>query len=151
MQSKSLNSLEIYETIIADTYAKQHFKGVVPRDKLPKCVFYPCSFVVNTENSNQSGEHWLAVYYDKKGECTFFDSFGQSPQFYGLDSFLIKTSKSVSYNSQQLQSVFSNTCGYYCIFFILLKSRDLSLHEILNLFSKSNFNINDFYIKNIYP
>ena len=116
MSFKSLSNIDIHKVLGKDIYARPVFKGVFPRDKLPNKVSYPAAYVVNTDKSNESGEHWLAIYYDSKGECTFFDSFGQEPKYYGLQTFLEKTSKNFIINKQQVQSLFSNTCGHYCIF-----------------------------------
>ena len=149
IQSKSLNTLDIYKHLKADFFSRQSFLGVLPRDKLPKHVRYPSSIVINTHTSKQKGEHWLAVFYEKDGSSVFFDSFGHDPQFYGLENFLEKTCTSWTFNKQQLQSLFSPMCGYYCIFFILLKSRNWSFSNIIDLFSKIDFNINDFLIQHV--
>ena len=81
-----MNTLEITQCLKKDPYAKAIFKQVVPRDKLPNVprLGYPSAFVINTQPSNMRGEHWLAVYYDKQGFCTFFDSYGMRPSFYNL-------------------------------------------------------------------
>ena len=149
-QSKSLNTNEIYKILFKDEFAKKDFKKVVPFDCLPNHPDYPSSFVVNTDPRGQKGEHWLALYYDEKGVCTFFDSFGNNPNYFGLDKYIQRTSTKYEYNNMQIQSLFSNTCGYYCIYFILLKSRGYNLIDIQNLFSKTNFNMNDYLITKIY-
>ena len=141
-----LNSLQIHEIIRKDLYAKWDFKSVLPRDRLPSRVVYPSSYVVNTHESSKKGEHWLALYFDKTGYCTFFDPFGLSPSFYGFDNYLKKTSRGFTFNTQQIQSVTSSVCGYYCIYFVLLMSRNFTLKEILMFFDKKDFIYNDFKI-----
>jgi hypothetical protein len=49
----------------------------------------------------------------------------------------------------QIQDIDSNACGYFCIYFILLKSRGFSLEHISRLFSESNFILNDYLISHI--
>ena len=52
---------------------------VVAKDTLPEVVStYPSAFVCNTHNSDQPGEHWVAMYVDgafcmSGGEKTFKD------------------------------------------------------------------------------
>ena len=58
-------------------------------------------------------------------------------------------SKSFVNNKIQIQNIDSNACGYYCIYFILLKARGFNLKNINELFSKSNFRINDFLVSHI--
>ena len=105
---------------------------------------------MNTHKSNQSGEHWLAFYYNEDGICTFFDSFGLEPYVYGLQEYLNKTSVKWIYNDTQLQSFTSKACGYYCIYFILCLSRGLGLEDSLSLFDKENFHMNDTKVINVY-
>ena len=150
-QFEPLSTHEIHYKLKSDEYSNKIFKAVLPFDCLPKSPPYPSAFVVNTHPQGKKGEHWLAIYYDKKGKCRFFDSFGNSPIFYGLLGYIEKTATSWEYNSVQLQSIFSTLCGYYCIYFVLLKSRNIEMFEILNLFNKTNFNINDNIVSNVFP
>ena len=79
---------------------------------------YDYTFVVNTDKSSKPGEHWLAFFYNKNGKCEFFDPLGFSPKYYNLDKYLETTSNEYYYNSQQIQGIFSEYCGYYCTLFI---------------------------------
>lgn len=148
--SKALYSDEIYRTLKKDYFARKIFKNVVPFDKLPKRPKFPSAYVINTDKSNEKGEHWLAVYYDQNGYCTFFDSFGINPSFYNLEKFLDLTSKGWTWNKDQLQSFNNFTCGYYCIYFILLMSRNIPIEQIIVDFNLKKFNLNDKKIVNIY-
>ena len=52
---------------------------VVAKDTLPEVVSaYPSAFVCNTHESDQPGEHWVAMYVDEIGD--YFDPYGQKPQ-----------------------------------------------------------------------
>ena len=70
---KPLNSIQILNYLKQDDYAKNIFRSVLPRDRLPQNVSFPSAYVINTHTSDKKGEHWLAIYYDKNGLCTFFD------------------------------------------------------------------------------
>ena len=148
IQSKALDGNQLLQNLSNDEFVT-NFKGVYPIDRIPQYPDYPSSFIVNTDPSGEPGTHWLSFYYDVNGNCTFFDSFGQHPKSYGLLNFICKTSKKWIYNDKRLQSFYSATCGYYAIFFILLKSREFNLDQICNLFSKDNFNMNDYLVSNI--
>ena len=150
MNYRALSTLDILKAIKTDEYAKRYFIGVFPRDKLPQAQFkYPYSLIMNTDTSENKGQHWLAMHYDTNKYCTFFDSYGNSPKFYKLDNYIKQTSSDYEWNRQQIQDPFSVVCGHYCIFFILMKSRGFELNEINNLFFKNNFNINDYFIGNL--
>ena len=68
-----MNSFEIYKIIKNDKFASKNFIGVFARDQLPKKIKFPSSFIINTDKSNEPGEHWLAIFYDINGVCEFFD------------------------------------------------------------------------------
>jgi hypothetical protein len=134
-----MNTVQINEILENDKISKNDFIGVYSRDKIPKFtkMDFPCSLVVNTDTSKQPGTHWLAVYYDKNGNCYFFDSMAFSPQFYNLDNVLLKHAKSLVYSTFPIQSYYSDFCGLYCVLFILFKSRDYSLDNFLNFFDEN--------------
>jgi hypothetical protein len=146
---RSLTTGDICKEIKKDIYGKRIFKGVFPRDKLPFIHTYPASLIVNTHTSEYPGEHWLAIFIDKSKHCEFFDSFGFPFKFYGFEKYITRFSLSSSSNLSQIQNLDSNACGYYCIYFILLKSRGFSIEQINSLFSQSNFILNDYLISHI--
>ena len=113
-----MNNFQINKILKNDKFTKKIFYGALPIDKLPKKIKYPSCLIINNQSSEKQGEHWMAIYFDKKKEAIFFDSFGLSPKSYNLDKFLIKFSKKYSFNNIQLQSIFSSYCGYYCILFL---------------------------------
>lgn len=136
-----LNTLQLERILKKDKYTKNIFLGVFSRDYIPKNVKYPCCFIINTDPSTKPGEHWLAFYYDKKGFCYFFDSYGLHPKFYNLHTYLTKTSRGWTYNTKRLQSLNSKACGFYCFIYLLLKSRNIEI---------TKFNITDNNLKLIF-
>jgi hypothetical protein len=112
---------------------------------------YPDSVIHRRLSSTRSrvicAVHWLAVFYEKQGFCTFSHSYGMKPSFYNLHNFVFQSSRGFEHNTQQLQSLTSSVCGNYCIYFIMLKARGLKLQEILELFDKKDFCMNDFKMK----
>lgn len=147
--SKALTNIEIMNYIKKDAYGVKNFIGVYPRDKLPIIFEYPCALVINSDPSSKPGEHWLALHFNKEKSCEFFDSYGNQPEYYGLEHYISRYSNSCEYNETRLQDWGSSSCGYYCIFFILFKNRSFSLKEIVSLFSKHDFNSNYFLVEHI--
>lgn len=55
------------------------FAGVFPSDKIPRLNQLKKYAIVNLDNSNQPGSHWVAVAYDdKSNDLVVYDSFGRS-------------------------------------------------------------------------
>ena len=145
----SLTTNFIANKLRNDIHANRYFGGVFPFNVLPRIICYPVAIVINTHPSNKEGEHWLAMYFDKTRFCEFFDSFGFGPDYYDLDGYVKTFSTNYAFNKTQLQSLDSDTCGYYCLNFILLKCRGFSLQEIISSFDKNDFKKNDTLIRNI--
>lgn len=140
---------QIHKYIKKDVIAREHFTGVFASDKLPKITHYPISCVINTDPSSLPGQHWIAFYIDNKKMCSFFDSYGKKPSFYGIDQYLKYFSNNIEFNNSQLQGLDSSSCGYYCIYFVILKSRGLTLENITSVFSNKNFRFNDILIEKL--
>jgi hypothetical protein len=62
---------------------------------------------------------------------------------------LTKTSNDWNHNTMRLLNMTSVTCGYYCVYFILLMSRGLQLDDILVLFDDRDSFVNDFRISKL--
>jgi uncharacterized protein YutD len=129
-----MNNLQLNAILKKDKKSKNIYLGAFPCDKLPNKFKYPACLIINNQKSTENGEHWLAVYFDSKKNCYFLDSFGMHPKFYGLNNYLKDKSVKIIYNNTQLQSFFSEYCGYYCIIFLLLKARKYSFNFILSQF-----------------
>ena len=121
------------------------FGGVFACDELPKNNYLnkDLFYVVNTDASHLSGQHWLAVYINSNGRNELFDSYGnmQFPPKKEIQQFLNYTD--YIYSLSQLQHNLSTVCGQYCVFYIWQRSKGKSLSEIVNLFQKEDFLAND--------
>ena len=75
-----------------------------------------------------------------------FDSYGFGPSMYNLENKL-PVSNVVVYNTKQLQSIFSNVCGQYCLYYCYFKSRGYAMGDIVSIFS-NDVDSNDYYVHN---
>lgn len=134
-----MNTLEIWNALKFNKYTRKHFKGVFPIDKIPKIIGKrPSLIVVNTDKSDESGTHWLAIYLSSKDKGEFFDSYGRKPtQKEILNFFKRNHIKSVFYNKTQLQGYLSEVCGQYCCVYLLSKAKNWTLKRFLKLFHQN--------------
>ena len=90
---------------------------VFARDELPDVTreIRPWCLIVNTDNKNQAGTHWLAFYAPLSGGIELCNSFGLYPSIYSLD-FLDPVHSSFS-----LLSLSISVCGHYCIVYIYFR------------------------------
>ena len=85
-----MNTLQIERLLKKDLKSKTIFKKVCALDQLEKPTF-PSAYVINSDPSSEPGEHWVAVYFDKRGRGEYFDSYGLPPTLIGLDSYMDAT------------------------------------------------------------
>ena len=99
------------------------FQGTFPCDLLPETK-PNMSFIVNTETSMESGEHWVAVFITDDN-FYFFDSFGRSIEQFEdpFKGYMHEASRyfNVLTSSQNLQHIFSDVCGLWCIYYLWSK------------------------------
>ena len=88
-----MNTIQINQIMKNDKHTKKIYLGTFARDQLPVIIKYPACLIFNNQTSNQQGEHWIALYFNKKKHAEFFDSFGNSPKLYNLDKYLQNCSK----------------------------------------------------------
>ena len=115
--------------------------GVFARDELPNLmrVTRPFALVFNTDPHNKPGQHWLAIYGPNNGPIELFDSFGMPPSFYGFTNSFIHSNFS-------FQSLSSDLCGNYTLYFIYNRSRNISFKEIVSILH--SFYVPDSHVKN---
>lgn len=127
-----MNTKEIYSALSH----LEDFLGVFSSNQIPFVDKKPSAFVINTDPSDKPGKHWVAVYHKSNGEAEYFDSFGLPPLTPDILKHLEDNAFHWHYNPTILQHYSSNTCGKYCILFLLLRSRGYSFCSIVNFFTK---------------
>ena len=130
-----MNSIQINNLLYNCGSTKQIFKGVFACDTLPdtpKRQQRPAAFVVNTDEISRPGQHWIAIFFPRKGSPEYFDSYGLPPLKSSLEHF-INTSQYI-FNNKQLQSFFTTVCGQYVIYFIWQKCLGKTIKDIQSIF-----------------
>jgi hypothetical protein len=128
-----MNARDIATILASDFFSKRAFCGVYPRDKLPRRVHTrkPCAYIINTDPAHRPGQHWVAVWFDGRGNAEYFDSYGLPPLHRDIKNFISRHSQKYIFNRRMLQAVTSSACGAYVLFFVLMKSRGASHARLL--------------------
>lgn len=130
-----------------ERYLKKYHVKVTCADELPrifkknKCRFW----VVNTDRCGGRGIHWVAFHFPLRGPAEFFDSLGNSPEYYNTRFRYILTINGprYQYSTSRIQSETSSVCGHYCIYFIEKRNKGFSMKNIMHDFSVSRLHEND--------
>lgn len=105
-------------------------------DTLPQhACFFPSAFIANTDPSNLPGEHWIVFWLEDAVSSECFDSFGNLPEAYSFNfaDFLKRNTEMCTYNNIQFQKRDRATCGYYVLFYLLMKCEKKSISDICNI------------------
>ena len=129
-----------------------NFLGAYAFDELPPKGEGDFSVIVNTEPSTEPGEHWLPLIF-KSNTFYFIDSYGRSPSSHLFVQDFKEVVKDYfkgyryKYNPRMIQDIFSNTCGYYSIYFVN-EMESKSMKAALDIFG-NNLNRNDSLVVDI--
>ena len=75
----------------------------------------------------------MAMYVDKVGD--YFDPYGQAPQHVEFANYMNENCSQWSSNDRTLQRPLSTVCGQYCVVFLSLRCRNVSMHAFSRLFN----------------
>ena len=93
--------------------------------------------IMNLQDSNQSGSHWIALKR-VKNSIFIFDSFGIG--YIPMNIFKIHKNYKMITNIYRIQDISSNLCRMFCVLFILYDIK--SENNFINFLT--SFNSNDF-------
>ena len=135
-------------------YNLTNFK-VIMNNEILKEKYKPNSlYVVNLEDDNEDGSHWVSIITKNSKSC-YFDSFGAPPSLQ-VEKFLHKSKSKYMFNNRIIQNLNSTNCGLFalgcCIYVFRHPNEDLyeSINDYVNLFSNSNTKKNDKIIEKLY-
>lgn len=114
---KALTDSELL--MYAEKFNIPHFRGVFMLDRLPQRPRRNETAIVNLDDSDGPGSHWVA--YAKFGRSAdYFDSFGLKPPP-ALIRYLRGTE--LLYNYDREQRTGTQVCGQLCLRFLIKETR----------------------------
>ena len=150
-----MDGLTIYKLMKKHPATKTIFIGIYAKDYWPRLrVNFPQAYIFNTAKLKSSGIfHWVAVYFVSKTKAEFFDSFGHTPTFYGLNHFFnsIHSVNTVVFNSLAIQPLLFLKCALYAMFFIIQRCKKISILQFINIFDTNQSFSNDVLILKKFP
>ena len=114
-------------------------KNVYSADTLPTTLtLFPSAITCNTDPSHLPGKYWIVFWFKNPIHSECFDSLGYLPQYYSpnFDQFVRHQTKFCVYNNVPIQSKNTDVCGYYVLYFLLMKCTNTSLYDIVYTLKK---------------
>jgi len=90
-------------------------------------------FIYNLEPSYMNGSHWVSSYV-KDNVINYFDSFGMPP-FEEIVDHAKKKNLTLLHQNQQIQNLYSSSCGYFCLYFLNEIHKRVDYFDLLQVFS----------------
>ena len=115
------------------------FNGVFSGDNLHKKVKDGAAYVINLDEYEDIGTHWIALFCNRN-EIVYFDSFGVEHVPEEIKEFV--GNKNIIANIFRVQANNSVMCGYFCIGFIDFMLAGKTLVDFTNTFSPYDFEKN---------
>ena len=147
-----LTTKQLNKILKDNNVTNRYFLGTFPACNYPKSKNNVYSFITNTDEHNQPGEHWNS-WFVRDGKVIFFDSFGRTPYDQAFPQHyreFIRNFNEVEYSRTQIQGFNTSTCGMFCVHCIYVLSLGLDLNNFINDYY-NDFKRNDkvaYYIVN---
>ena len=131
-----MDSAEIEKIMAESRVARKYFLGCFPADGIPRPQNFPYSLIVNEDPKTQRGSHWTGLFVPNKEQAIYFDSYGRDPIDH-IYEYLLKFKHVIS-NKTKFQSIFSNVCPHYCIFFIYCMTLGIPFDKFLLILKRKD-------------
>ena len=152
---KALSSEEISKILSTCPVTKKLFKGILARGLTSvalKNFETPVGFIINTDYYYNKGTHWIGIIYFSHKNI-YFDLLGLPSSAYDFEDLTEKNESILVQNTRTLQSLDSNACGYFAIYFFYFIALGFDLEDILEDFENlSTFSIENsvyLFVKNL--
>ena len=146
-----MNTNELKRKLETSHVTSPFFLNVYALDQLPNknLMQEPWLLVCNCCPIHLPGQHWIAMFKEQS-TLDVFDSFGLPPNVYGLQSFLdTQDANTIMYNNTKLQSIRSDVCGHYCLYFAYYRSLGESMHSIVKRLNELKEDKDEYVYRNV--
>jgi hypothetical protein len=126
---EGMNGKQLERILRSNPHTRQHFLGVFAADNLPHSKKYPHCFVANTDPHYRKGQHWVSIWVQNSHSAEYFCSLGEPPNA-RLQKYL-SIFQWVKVNNRQIQANLEDTCGHYCIYFLVCRAQGQSFPQIM--------------------
>lgn len=146
-----MNGINILKFLTLDINSYSYFGGLFAKDQLKfkfpnRNIFYIC----NTDFYKNKGKHWVVIFIQKNSSyIEYFDSLGKKP-LNEFIKFMSQDNRKILYNTKRLQSKLSAACAYYCLYYIYLRIRGISLNSIINNLTNDTLKNENYVIDFVY-
>ena len=120
-----MNTGQLHNYMMGDPQIRRVYGGTLAKNELPPPpTKTPKIYIVNQQESNQPGDHWIVLWVDATSE--YFDSLGKEPPI-EFRRWLSLKKAPFMYNTKRLQN--NDVCGQYCLMYSYFRSRGVTFQK----------------------
>lgn len=130
-----------------------NFKGVKSHDMLGNMIKVGESVVINLDDQEGSGTHWVCCLNGGRNSKFYFDSFGIRPSdaivkwLKGTESLARGTGVKIYFSTSQVQRVDSQRCGWYCVYILKKLYGGMSFYDAVMTLGVGSSEENEMIVK----
>jgi len=143
-----MNTQQLESCLRQDNLLSSTCLGVFACDQLPlpPNQKLPFGFIANTAPSTEKGTHWVALWFDEKGQGNYFDSFADKIPMNFAKYLNMYSSSWRRANEERYQGALSSVCGQYCLYYLHCSTRNRPIQLGPNYILNDEF-VNDFVLR----
>lgn len=125
------------------------WSGARPADCIIQFPFQgPELIILNTDENDGGGLHWVAVHVPFTGPLEFFDPLGKSPETYHnyFRDWLVSSGRGYMRNEWRYQDYGTDTCGEFCIYYGIKRLKGETMKQIVQSLNARHLSSNELLV-----
>ena len=130
-----------------DKLGIKHFRSIYSRNALPDKLYKKECGIINLDDIEGEGTHWVCYRNLEKNLIEYFDPFGLIMP-YEIRDYLLTSGKKIIYSQDEIQNRETVLCGYWCLYYLNERQKGKSILDVIHnegFDDKSDF-IKDYFI-----
>lgn len=126
---------EIDSILKRNKITRQVYRGCYAADMIPKLHRFPSAMVVNMDESDLPGSHWVALFTPNRHHVYYFDSLGGEAPV-KVQEYMRKNFNMITQQNVQIQHPQTKVCGHYAIYFVYMSANKQPFERVLRYLRK---------------
>ena len=130
----------------------KHFRSIYSRNALPESIHKKECGIINLDDIEGQGTHWVCYRNLEKNLVEYFDPFGLIMP-YEIRDYLLTSGKKIVYSQDEIQNRETVLCGYWCLYYFNERQKGKGILDVIHNegFDEDNSDlIKDYFINKQY-
>ena len=126
---KALSNFDLEGWI--DNLRIKHFRSIYSRNALPESINKKECGIINLDDIEGSGTHWVCYRNLEKNLVEYFDPFGLKMP-HEIRDYLLTSGKKKLYSQDEIQNRKTVLCGYWCLYYLNGRQKGKSILDVIH-------------------